>query len=68
MRQAKSAGSPKHAVRGFTQSHITTNSVHADREREIAMEFHIELYNTASAIAWALVVFLLGGIAITRKK
>jgi hypothetical protein len=32
------------------------------------MELHIELYNTATAVAWAVVVFLLGGIAITRGR
>lgn len=32
------------------------------------MEFHIEFYNTAASIAWALVVFLLGGMAINRKR
>jgi hypothetical protein len=32
------------------------------------MKFNIELTNTIASVAWALVVFLLGGIAITRKK
>lgn len=32
------------------------------------MEFHIEFYNTAASIAWALTVFLLGGMAIVRKR
>lgn len=32
------------------------------------MKFNIELTNTAASIAWAIVVFLLGGMSITRKK
>lgn len=32
------------------------------------MKFNIELTNTIAAVAWALVVFLLGGISLTRKK
>lgn len=32
------------------------------------MHFDIEITNSVAAIAWALVVFLLGGLAITRKK
>lgn len=32
------------------------------------MKFDIELYNTAASVAWAIVVFLLGGMIITRKR
>ena len=32
------------------------------------MEFHIEFYNTAASVAWAIVFFLVAGMAITRKK
>ncbi len=32
------------------------------------MEIHIDLYNSLTAVAWALVVFLLGGISITRGR
>jgi hypothetical protein len=32
------------------------------------MEFHIEFYNTAASIAWALVVFLVAGMAINSKR
>jgi hypothetical protein len=32
------------------------------------MEFHIEFYNTAASLGWSVVVFLLGGMLITRKK
>jgi hypothetical protein len=32
------------------------------------MEFHIEFYNTVGTVAWALAVFLLGGMALTRKR
>lgn len=32
------------------------------------MEFHIEFYNTAASIAWALVTFLLVGMVINRKR
>lgn len=31
------------------------------------MHFDIEITNSVAAIAWAIVVFLLGGLAITRK-
>lgn len=32
------------------------------------MEFHIEFYNTAASVAWAIAIFLIAGMAITRKK
>jgi uncharacterized protein YneF (UPF0154 family) len=32
------------------------------------MRFDIEFYNTAVGITWGLVVFLLGGMFITRKR
>lgn len=32
------------------------------------MDFQIEFYNTAASVAWAIVVFLLGGMILTRKK
>lgn len=32
------------------------------------MEFHIEFYNTAASVAWAIAVFLIAGMAIGRKK
>jgi hypothetical protein len=68
MRPAKSAKSHKNVVPVFTQSHITTNSAHADKEREITMEFHIEFYNTIASVAWAFVTFTLVGMVITRKR
>ena len=68
MRPAKSAKWTKHAVHASTQNHTTTNSVHADKEREITMEFHIEFYNTIASVAWAFVTFTLVGMVITRKR
>jgi hypothetical protein len=32
------------------------------------MRFDIELYDTATAITWGIVVFLLAGMAISRKR
>jgi hypothetical protein len=32
------------------------------------MKFDIEFYNTATAVAWAAVVFLLGGMFASRKR
>lgn len=32
------------------------------------MEIHIDLYNSITATAWAIVTFLIAGIAIARKK
>lgn len=32
------------------------------------MEFHIEFYNTAASIAWAIVTFLIAGMFINRKR
>jgi len=32
------------------------------------MRFDIEITNSVAAIAWALVVFLLGGMKITNKR
>jgi hypothetical protein len=68
MRPVKNAASHKNVARECTHGRITTNSVHADKEREIAMKLSIELTNTIASVAWALVVFLLGGISLTRKK
>jgi hypothetical protein len=31
------------------------------------MKFNIEFTNTAASIAWALVVFLLGGMSISKR-
>lgn len=32
------------------------------------MRLDIEITNSVAAIAWAIVVFLLGGMSITRKR
>lgn len=32
------------------------------------MKFDLEITNSVAAIAWAIVVFLLGGMSITRKR
>ena len=32
------------------------------------MRFDIEITNSVAAIAWSIVVFLLGGMIITRKR
>lgn len=32
------------------------------------MEFHIEFYNTAASVAWAIVFFLVSGMVINRKR
>jgi hypothetical protein len=32
------------------------------------MEIHIDLYNSLTAIAWAVVVFLIAGISMSRGR
>ena len=32
------------------------------------MEIHIDLYNSLTAVAWAIVVFLIAGISITKRS
>jgi hypothetical protein len=32
------------------------------------MEIHIDLYNSLTAVAWAVVVFLIAGIAMSRGR
>jgi hypothetical protein len=32
------------------------------------MEIHIDLYNSLTAVAWAIVVFLIAGISMSRGR
>jgi hypothetical protein len=32
------------------------------------MEIHIDLYNSISAVAWAIAVFLIAGISMSRGR